>query len=815
MKLGLLAAAWLTGVLIALQTDTAVYPVILLLLAVFATAFFLRLHHLSMGPVILAAVLLLALLRTEAAGSGTASMANTDGQPVTFHGRIIDDPEASKQLIKTVMSVDALDRGDGLKPFQTKVLAYLEPPPNLVRTREPPYFQYGDTLLVTGTARSPRAFADFDYASYLANKGVSEVVISREASLVSPGEQAGSGWRGRIFDIRRDLAKSLELALPVPQSEVAQALLLGQRGGLPTDLVEDFRGTGTAHLLAISGLHVGTLMIIALAAAGAVLGRRWGMYLLVPLALIWLYALVSGLPISVVRAAIMGTVYLAALGVGRPRSILPALALSAAVMVAFSPQAIQQVSFQLSFAAMAGIALAMPVQDRVMAATRDWQPTWLGLISQWTAASLIVSLAATLATWPLVALNFDRVPILGIFTTWLALPALPFILLGILATALAGLVHPAAGQIFGWMAWAPLSYLVELVSHFPKYTVSGAWVGSGLVWIWYITLGALLLLVRSASHLLPRESLLGRLFVHQAAAGPAAMGAGGSSWAVLSVAAVVIAAAVIIWIQVFSGPDGKLHVYFFDVGQGDSALIVTPTGKQILVDGGPESETAASALTGPLSVGDRSLDAVVLTHLDQDHSRGLLNVLERYNVAAVLVGMENPQSGLYPQWRDSLERANPVTVPLRAGYLVTLEPNVVLEVLNPPPRPIGGSVADQNNNSVVLRLVHGNVSFLLTGDIEAAGENHLLRSSQTLKSSVLKVAHHGSRTSTTTAFLREVNPSAAVLSAGEANRFGHPHPEVMTQLSQIPGLDSVYRTDRNGTIEFTSDGAALWVKTER
>jgi competence protein ComEC len=193
----------------------------------------------------------------------------------------------------------------------------------------------------------------------------------------------------------------------------------------------------------------------------------------------------------------------------------------------------------------------------------------------------------------------------------------------------------------------------------------------------------------------------------------------------------------------------------------------------------------------------------------------LLEVLDRYRVASVLVGKEDPDSALYPQWRASLEQEGLAKIPVGAGYRVVLEPDLTLEVLNPPGTPIGGSIADQNNNGVVLRLVHDRVSFLLAADIEAEAENYLVQGPQMLESAVLKVAHHGSRTSTTPAFLDRVDPSVAVVSAGEANRFGHPHQEVVDRLGEALGPEAVYRTDRDGTIEFVSDGERLWVRTER
>ena len=361
----------------------------------------------------------------------------------------------------------------------------------------------------------------------------------------------------------------------------------------------------------------------------------------------------------------------------------------------------------------------------------------------------------------------------------------------------------------------PLTYLVELVGRAPSHTISGAWVGSGLAWAWYVVLGALLLLARSGIR-------IPRLFpgLSSKAVGPEVLipipgRLSGPMLGLILITPVLLFAAVFLWMQVFNGPDGKLHVYFFDVGQGDSALIVTPNGRQILVDGGPDAESATRALSTTLPRGDRNLDMVVLTHLDADHSRGLLRVLDHYGVASVLVGLEHAGSPLYLRWHAQLEREGPTEIPVRDGHRIVLEPGLNMEVLNPGEILIGGSAADQNNNGIVLRLLYGNTSFLLTGDIEVEAEGNLTRRSQLLGSTVLKVAHHGSKTSTTSAFLARVNPAAVVVSAGEANRFGHPHPEVVGRLTEAVGSDLLFRTDRDGTIEFISDGERLWVRTER
>lgn len=822
MKLLLLAAGWLFGIFIGLQTDAPILPVALLAMAAISGGALLLCCRMPLWPALLAFALVLGLLRLEAAEKPNLLFPGSDDQTVTIQGRVTNDPESTGQRIKLEVAVDYLDLGSGLTSFDAKLLTYAEPSASLISLRDSPYFQYGDTVTIKGRMQRPKALADFDYPSYLAHQGIAGIVFARETEVADPQRAGNGGWRGRIYQLRRTLSAEIEDALPIPQSSVAQAMLLGQRGQLPEQLVEDFRSTGTSHLLAISGMHVGSMMLISMVVAVGILGRQRIGYIVIPIAVIWAYALISGLPPSVARAAVMGTVFLFALGLGRPRSILPALALTAAVMTAISPQILQQVSFQLSFTAMVGIALALPLQDRVSAAVTSltsrsgfWGSPWVSFILSWAAAALLVSLAASLATWPLIALNFDRVPLLGIFVTAISLPVLPFILLGSLATALAGLAHPALGQAFGWFAWVPISYLVELVSRSPSITISGTWVGQGLVWAYYLSLGAMALLFRAAPNILSRESKLSRLIGPSAPANRGLYRVNGAYLGLYAGAIVLLAACVFVWAQVFNGPDGNLHVYFFDVGQGDSSLIVTPSGKQVLIDGGPATDSATSALTEPLPRGDRSLDMVVLTHLDADHSRGLLKVMDQYRVAAVVAGFENPASVMYSLWQAELEKANVSSIPVRAGHRIILEPGVILEVLNPPSQPIGGSIGEENNNGVVLRLIYGDVSFLLAADIEAAAEKRLTRGPLELDSSVLKVAHHGSKTSSTPRFLQRVNPSAAVVSVGSTNSFGHPNPEVMGNLSDALGAGSIYRTDLNGTIEFISNGERLWVKTQR
>ena len=839
MKLTALAAAWLVGLALAYGWyDADPLPILLMGGSLLTAALAGRLWGVPVWPAVLVGVCLLGLWRFEAAQASPPAIL-VQGQ-VSVQGRVVSDPEGTSTRTKFTLELEAISRNAGWQggewaEQEGKALVYAHPPAELVDQRSRPYFRYGDHLQLTGSLTRPEPIEDFDYPAYLESQGIYAVLWAQEAEVLAAGEGATggratltamtSGVKGSIYDLRRRLAASLETALPPTEAALAQALLLGLRGQLPDAVVENFRQTGTAHLLAISGLHLGILLILTVGLLHRLLGQHTAAPIVLALGMVWLYVLVSGAPASVVRAAIMGSVYLAAMGLGRPReSLLPALALSAVVMTALEPAVVSQISFQLSFTAMAGIALTLPWHDVVAQAiaNRMERAGWaggpaVGVVLTWLASGVIISAAATVATFPLVALNFGRLPLLGIPTTILATPLLPFALVGGMATGLAGMVHPLLGQIVGLVSTAPLTGLLKLVEAVPGWTLAVGLDNAGLSWVWY---GALLAALVLADTRLYRVRVLGAVSRMWGLIGSdeAAVRRGsgvGVYFGLTAIALVAGAGGIYLLAQVLDGGDGLLHVHFLDVGQGDSIFIVTPGGKQVLVDGGPEFGSATRELSERMGVWDRSLDLVAATHLDADHSRGLLRALDSYQTETVAAGYPDADSSLYPQWRKVLERGQHRVVRLTGGQTIALDEGVTLETLHPPPAPLRGPAWNANNNSLVFRLVYGEVSFLLTGDIEAEAERYLARNIPGLESDVLKAAHHGSNSSTTGVFLRVVQPRWAVISAGRDNQYGHPHPAVIGRLEDTVGRDNIFSTATQGSIHFSTDGRRLWAATER
>ena len=257
--------------------------------------------------------------------------------------------------------------------------------------------------------------------------------------------------------------------------------------------------------------------------------------------------------------------------------------------------------------------------------------------------------------------------------------------------------------------------------------------------------------------------------------------------------------------------DDKLHVYFLDVGQGDAILIRTPSHQNILTDGGPSPEQLNLNLGKHLPFWKHDIDLITSTQPHSDHLAGLVDVVRRYNVKQVIAPDVDYDSSAYNEWRKLLETSDIECKTACAGQRMNLDNSIYIEILNPPLNGFESTSSDIDNNGVVLRLVYDEISFLFTTDIRQEAEQRLLDCGYILKSNVLKVAHHGSDTSSCAKFLNAVNPDLAIISVGRDNKFGHPHAEVVERLSN----SKVLRTDEHGTIELITNGKRLWLNTKR
>lgn len=269
--------------------------------------------------------------------------------------------------------------------------------------------------------------------------------------------------------------------------------------------------------------------------------------------------------------------------------------------------------------------------------------------------------------------------------------------------------------------------------------------------------------------------------------------------------AVLTVATFLIWKEVFYLEDrrGRVFLHVFDVGQGDAIFIEAPSGNQVLIDGGPD-DRIMEKLAAVMPFWDRAIDLVILTHPHADHLDGLVEVLKRYEVGMVLESGVNHSIPEYGEWRDLMTKKNLTRVTAQRGQTVRLGRGVVLNVLTPFQSFDGITVKNVHDAAVVIKLEYASSSALLMADAEAALEKRMVLSGDNLKAEVLKIGHHGSKTSTSKELLEAVRPRFAVISVGRKNRYGHPVQEVLDRLADY-GI-KIYRTDRDGNVVFMSNG---------
>jgi len=542
-------------------------------------------------------------------------------------------------------------------------------------------------------------------------------------------------------------------------------MVLGDRAGLDEDTAEAFRVAGIYHVLALSGAQVALIAALLAGFARRAIGSPGASAMVVAGALVFYAQLVGG-DVPIVRATVMAVVLLAGRALALDADGANLLGLAAVVLQVHRPSAVGDVGFHLSFAATLGlIVFTRPLLARAPALPLGLQMAFAG------------SLAAQAPLVPLLAAHFHRVAPAALVLNLVAVPLSAGVLLAGAATVAAGALSQGAGAIAGAVAWSLAHALLasgEIVRRLP-----------------------------ALDHRMPDPS-------------PWAVALYACGLTVLALRpgrrALVLAAGGLIAVLAGRGPmaDGLVHVTVLDVGQGDSIVVRSPRGRVWVVDAGPafSSRDTGEAVVAPYlwSMGLRRIEGIVLTHPHPDHAGGVPFLLRALDVGQVWEGIAPRGDTAYSALDRVIRESGVGRLALRRGFRADWD-GVDVEVIGP----IGGPPPwkTRNDDSVVLVLRHGGVSLVLAGDVERSGEAGLAPGSVF----AVKVPHHGSRSSSTPTLVASARPAVAIVSAGYRNRYGHPHPEVVSRYQQAGA--TVLRTDRDGSVTVSTDGRRIWVSTYR
>jgi competence protein ComEC len=656
----------------------------------------------------------------------------------------------------------------------------------------------GDRIRFTTRISLPRRLGlpgEFDYPRYLAYQGVAAIgrVASKDDIVLMRGTAEDSILR-RLDLVAVRLGDFIRSAEPDQAvSSVLAALLIGDQKRIPVELSDAYTRAGVNHILSISGFHVGiigyfiVMITLYLATRSEYLALHFNLrrtVVLLSLPTMLLYLFLTGAAPATARSFIMLAAFVLSLYAERETEPINVLLLAAFLLVLMNPPVLFDISFQLSFLALWGIVIFVPpVMEYFKSVTRSWLRTLI----QFVAASF----AATGATVVPVLFTFNVASINGIFSNFLIVPLLGYgaVLAGFCALPLVYLSPPAA-TLLVWIAArmvALSNWIILLFAQLPVVTLHGinSW-----------------------------DMLLFLMFMCCVTFFPV-------SKAKTCVCSLIPVIALMLHLATGSVADGRLHITMLSVGQAESLLLKLPDGTPMLVDGGgylhETGHDFGERILAPalFKLGIRRLDHLVLTHSHPDHVGGLPFLARNIPIGTFYEASPGGAGDHYLQLQKALTTQQTKIRQLAAGDELTLAGKVKLRVLSPQlsPRRTGmlDNDMDMNEDSLVFRISFGSFSMLFTADAGFLAEESILRNATNIRSTVLKVGHHGSRYSSSERFLLKVAPRIALISAGSGNSFGLPSPDTLHQLERH-GIQT-YRTDHDGTIELVTDGNSWTVQT--
>ncbi len=674
--------------------------------------------------------------------------------------------------------------------------------------RYPPV-EPGDIVSVEGRAQER---PDSSYGRYLERIGAwGTLQVDRLEHLPGP-----DGPGRRLEGWRREAGTALTRVLPEPEAGLAAGILIGLRDRVDREVAAAFTTAGVSHVVAISGWNIAIVAASIAAIAGRLGRRRRAILTVVAIAT---YVAFAGASPSVLRAGVMAGVVLLARESGRPERAAAALAWAVVLLLLADPRLVADAGFQLSTLATAGlIAWATPLTERIGGLAGGRVPGWL-------AESLGVSLAAQAATLPIVLAAFGRLaliaPAINLVVVPLVAPVMAVGVVALLAGLAVGAGLPAViGAAIALPAFVGLRVMVSLVGIAAGVPYASVELDPPVATAAAValTIGAGVLITRRRGRQAQGPPPRARPADPTAPILPRASArdvSGSGRRADRLVATVLVVAVACVGAVAASRPPGVPRLVVLDVGQGDAILVEGSRGGRLLVDGGPDPDRLLVELDQRVPPWDRRIDVVVLSHPHEDHVAGLALLMDRYRVGRVLEpGMRGPGPG-YAAWLERLGGdAAPSHGVIAAGDRLRLD-DVTLDVRWPiagavPREPPDGGTAI-NNVSVVLLGRVGERRFLLAGDVEEDVDPSLLAAGLP-QVDVLKVAHHGSRTATTEAFVAATRPRIAIASAGRDNRYGHPARATIERLETSGAR--VLRTDVDGTVTVAFEPGGPVVRRE-
>ena len=699
----------------------------------------------------------------------------------TLYGEIVSNKQEKEY--KNVYKFKVIKRNEQKKEQNTYL--YINASKNI-------NLNYGDIIKINGKfekANGRRNYKGFDYEKYLRTNKIYGTITTSKVEKI--------GHKDTIFSIANNVANKIEEKivqnLQPTQANICKGLIIGRTGDIEEEIQENFRITNISHILAISGTHIVYIVSAINLVFNKLIGKNKTKILIILILIFYMF--IVGFTPSMVRAGIMGILYNLASLVSRKNNFATSISISLLLILINNPYSILNIGLQLSYLATVGIVLFNKmfihyfsnlkfIKKNIYIKTKPKLRKFIKIFQE----SLAIMLSAQIMLFPVLIYNFN---ILGIYF--------------ILANLLAGIITGPILILSIIFIITPINFITQIVSlilsnlfsllilisdlsNLPKAKIYLPTPNLFFIIIYYIVI----LLIRQIYKLYnSKKKITNSEFRFRNLISIVKY-----KIKKLKIKITIILSLSIIILNIIPK---DLRIHFIDVGQGDSTFIETPHNKTILIDGGgslSESFDVGEKTLLPyiLDRGYTKIDYIFITHFDQDHVGGILTLLKEIKIGKIFIGEQFEECENYDKFINIVKQEKLEVTKIKKGDKIIID-NIIFNILFPD---IENPIEENslNNNSIVMQMKYKSITALFTGDIEEIAEEQIIK--ENIEADILKIAHHGSKTSSTQKFLEKVKPKIALIGVGENNKFGHPNIEVIKRLEKLK--TKIFKTAQNGEI---------------
>ena len=724
-----------------------------------------------------------------------------DGEEIIVEAIVISDAQEKEYNYVYKIKILCADNNDKYK----NTYLYLK-----TSKKSTEKLKYGDKIEVKGSfteASSQRNYGGFNYKEYLKSLKIYGTIKANQLKVLS------GDCLNNVFNLANQVSsmmkQKIDSSMEETQAAIIKGIIFGDSSDIEKEIQENFRISSISHVLAVSGMHVSYLVIGIQLFLKSIIGKRKTRFITIVFLIFYMF--ITGFSPSVVRASMMSILLIGGEILYRKNDIWTSMAISLFLILIYNPFLIENIGLQFSYIGTMGIMIlhksVFSFLKNIKIKNKKWKYKFnrkaIFFISK-IKEILAVTLSAQLAIFPIMIYHFNLFGVYFLISNLLVSVMIgPIIIFSTIFIVFSFIFNPISKVIC--IVLKLLIQMLIIISNLAELPFSKLYLSTPKIWM--ILLYYILIITFNFIYCLYTSPKLNNTQVRVRN-----LIALAKYKIFLNKKKSIIKIFIIILLFfLFQFIPKNLEINFVDVGQGDCTFIVTPRNKTILIDGGGSSSDEfdvgkSTLLPYILDKGYTKIDYIFISHFDQDHVGGILSILQKIKVKKVIISKQEENSENYQKFLEIIKEKGVSVAIVKMGDRVKIENGIYFDILWPTSEQIQENKL--NNNSLVMKMYYHNFSILFTGDIEKEAEKKILETYKSEKnklvSNVLKVAHHGSKTSTIKEFLDTVNPQIALIGVGKNNMFHHPSEEIIDKLKEYGAI--IYRTDERGEITIRVNG---------